>query len=158
MAFMTGKLKVKGDMGLAMRLQSIFLTMAATNHALGLGFELSEEQQALRELAHDFAEREIRPKEAAYDRESTYPHELVAKAHELGLMNLHVPESLGGLELGILESVLVMEELCWGCSGSVRRSPPTASGSGRSCWPATRTSIGATCGGPRPSRCCARSP
>ncbi len=91
--------------------------MAATNHALGLGFELSEEQQALRELAHDFAEREIRPKEAAYDRESTYPHELVAKAHELGLMNLHVPESLGGLELGILESVLVMEELCWGCSG-----------------------------------------
>jgi acyl-CoA dehydrogenase len=91
--------------------------MAATNQALGLGFELTEEQQALRELAHEFAEREIRPKEAEYDRDSTYPHEIVRKAHELGLMNIHVPEAVGGPELGCLESVLVMEELCWGCSG-----------------------------------------
>jgi acyl-CoA dehydrogenase len=91
--------------------------VAATNEALGLGFDLTEEQQALRELAHDFAEREIRPLEAACDRDSTFPQDVLRKAHELGLMNLHVPESCGGSELGVLESVLVMEELCWGCSG-----------------------------------------
>jgi acyl-CoA dehydrogenase len=42
---------------------------------------------------------------------------VIAKAHELGLMNLHVPESLGGLGLSAFDGMLVGEELAWGCSG-----------------------------------------
>jgi acyl-CoA dehydrogenase len=93
--------------------------MAVADHAVaaGLSFALTDEQKALRELAHEFAEKEIRPKAAAYDEHMTHPADVVAKAHEVGLMNLHVPAEYGGPELGLLEGVLVTEELCWGCSG-----------------------------------------
>src|SRR5881275_3352478 len=83
----------------------------------GVSFGLTDEQKALRDLAHDFATREIRPKEKEYDEHSTHPAEVVAKAHELGLMNVHIPESYGGLELGAMDGMVIGEELCWGCSG-----------------------------------------
>src|ERR671929_2210208 len=83
----------------------------------GVSFGLTDEQRALRELAHDFAEKEIRPKEREYDEHSTHPADVLAKAHELGLMNVHIPEAYGGLELGAFEGMLIGEELCWGCSG-----------------------------------------
>src|SRR5437660_5717737 len=83
----------------------------------GVSFGLTAEQKALRDLAHDFAEREIRPREREYDEHSTHPAEVLAKAHGLGLMNVHVPEAYGGLELGSFEGMLIGEELCWGCSG-----------------------------------------
>src|SRR5256886_4365069 len=83
----------------------------------GVSFGLTDEQKALRELAHDCAEREIRPKEREYDESSTHPAEVIAKAHGLGLMNVHIPEAYGGLQLGAFEGMLIGEELCWGCSG-----------------------------------------
>src|SRR5205807_8480028 len=91
----------------------------AVSEAIGTGisFGLSEEQRALRELAHEFAEKEIRPKAAEYDEHSTHPADVIAKAHEVGLMNPHVPEEYGGPGLGGFEGVLIGEELCWGCSG-----------------------------------------
>src|SRR4051794_4342238 len=83
----------------------------------GVSFALTEEQKALRDLARDFAAREIRPKEREYDEHSTHPADVLAKAHEVGLMNVHVPEAYGGLALGAFEGVLIGEELWWGCSG-----------------------------------------
>ena len=80
-------------------------------------FTLSDEQEALRELAHDFAEREIRPVAWQYDRDSTFPREVIEAAWSVGLMNLYVPESFGGAGLGYLEGALIEEELSWGCSG-----------------------------------------
>ena len=62
----------------------------------GRSFALTDEQKALRELARDFAAKEIRPKEAEYDAQCTHPADVIAKAHEVGLMNLHVPRSYGG--------------------------------------------------------------
>jgi acyl-CoA dehydrogenase len=93
--------------------------MSIAEHAVaqGVSFSLTDEQRALRELAHDFAEREIRPKAAEYDLNMTHPADVVAKAHAVGLMNLHVPAEYGGPELGLFEGVLVGEELNWGCSG-----------------------------------------
>src|ERR687884_234772 len=85
--------------------------------AAGVSFGLTNEQKALRELAHEFAEREIRPKEREYDERSTHPADVIARAHELGLMNVHIPESYGGLQLGAFEGMIIGEELCWGCSG-----------------------------------------
>ena len=91
----------------------------ATTEAIGTGvsFALTDEQRALRELAHDFAEREIRPKAAEYDEHQTHPADVIAKAHEVGLMNPHIPEELGGAGLGGFDGTLIGEELCWGCSG-----------------------------------------
>jgi acyl-CoA dehydrogenase len=91
--------------------------MAAVEQELGISFELTVEQKALRELAHDFAEKEIRPREAEYDEHSTHPADVIAKAHGLGLINLHVPEAYGGIGLSCFDGMLVNEELNWGCSG-----------------------------------------
>jgi acyl-CoA dehydrogenase len=93
--------------------------MATTERAVstGISFELTDEQKALRELAREFAEKEIRPKAAEYDEHSTHPVDVIAKAHEVGLMNPHVPEEYGGLGLPGFEGMLIGEELSWGCSG-----------------------------------------
>jgi acyl-CoA dehydrogenase len=83
----------------------------------GVSFELTSEQRDLRSLAHEFAEKEIRPKAAEYDEHSTHPADVIAKAHELGLMNPHIPEEFGGLGLSAFDGMLIGEELAWGCSG-----------------------------------------
>jgi acyl-CoA dehydrogenase len=82
-----------------------------------VSFALTEEQKELRRLARDFAAREIRPLEAECDEQMRHPVELIAKAHDLGLMNLHVPEEFGGPGLPAFDGMLVGEELYWGCSG-----------------------------------------
>ncbi len=68
----------------------------ATTVGTGVSFALTEEQRALRDLAHEFAEKEIRPKAAEYDEHQTHPADVIARAHEIGLMNLHVPVEYGG--------------------------------------------------------------
>ena len=83
----------------------------------GVSFALTDEQRDLRALAHEFAEKEIRPRAAEYDENSTHPVDVIAKAHSLGLMNIHIPEEYGGPGLSIFDGILVGEELSWGCSG-----------------------------------------
>lgn len=46
-----------------------------------------------------------------------YPWEVIKKAHEVGLLNTHIPEEFGGPGLGLLECSLISEELAYGCSG-----------------------------------------
>ncbi len=82
-----------------------------------IGFAPSEEQDALRGLAHDFAEREIRPVAAHHDATGEFPWAVIQAAHAVGLMNTHIPEKLGGLGLGCLEASMIAEELAWGCTG-----------------------------------------
>src|SRR3981081_151264 len=93
------------------------MTMTESALDTGISFALTDEQKALRDLAHEFAEKEIRPKEAEYDRDMIHPADVIARAHAVGLMNLHVPEEDGGPGLGIVDGMVVTEELCWGCSG-----------------------------------------
>jgi acyl-CoA dehydrogenase len=80
-------------------------------------FSLTDEQKDLRELAHDFAEKEIRPVAWDYDRDSTWPRAIVQKAWEVGLMNTHIPEEYGGPSLDYVSGCLIEEEMGWGCSG-----------------------------------------
>ncbi|NCG21726.1 MAG: acyl-CoA dehydrogenase, partial [Rhodobacterales bacterium] len=82
-----------------------------------IGFELTEDQQALQELAHDFAENEMRPVAAHHDKTGEYPWEVIKKAHELGITNTHIPEKWGGMGLGALDAAILSEELAWGCTG-----------------------------------------
>jgi len=71
----------------------------------------------MREMAHDFAEKEIRPVAWEYDKDGTWPQEIIDKAWELGLMNGHLAAEYGGPGLGYLDGALIEEELSWGCSG-----------------------------------------
>ncbi len=84
---------------------------------MSLSFTLSEEQEALRQLAHEFAENEIRPVAPHHDRTGEFAWDVLRKAHELGLMNTHIPEDCGGLALNNVDGLLIAEELAWGCSG-----------------------------------------
>jgi acyl-CoA dehydrogenase len=80
-------------------------------------FTLTEEQRSMREMAHDFAEKEIRPVAWEYDKDGTWPQDIIDKAWELGLMNGHLPAEYGGPGLNYLEGCLIEEEIAWGCSG-----------------------------------------
>jgi acyl-CoA dehydrogenase len=82
-----------------------------------LGFDLSPEQEQLKETARRFAAEEMIPVAARYDEEQTFPEPVARKAWEVGLMNLEVPRELGGLGLGVLDTCLVLEELNYGCAG-----------------------------------------
>ncbi len=82
-----------------------------------IDFSLTDEQRQIQTLARQFARDVIAPNAARFDREESYPAELIAQAHELGLLNVIVPEAVGGLGLGMLEEVVIAEELAWGCMG-----------------------------------------
>ena len=83
-----------------------------------IDFTLTDEQQAMRELAHTFAEEEIRPVAAELDEHEEFPWDLVKKAGELGLTTFAFPEELGGLGItDELTNCIITEELSWGCAG-----------------------------------------
>jgi alkylation response protein AidB-like acyl-CoA dehydrogenase len=81
--------------------------------------ELSPEQREIRDVCHDFAEREIRPVSREVDEaDIEMPWEIWRKASELGITTFMLPEELGGGGLtDVLTQCIVQEELCWGCSG-----------------------------------------
>src|SRR6185436_21092168 len=64
-----------------------------------------------------FTADEITPVAAKYDEEERFPEEVCRKAWELGLMNLEVPKDFGGAGLGVLDAILILEELNYGCAG-----------------------------------------
>jgi acyl-CoA dehydrogenase len=80
-------------------------------------FTLTDEQKDLRELAHSFAEKEMRPVAWEYDKDGTWPQDVIDKAWEVGLMNTHIPEAYGGPGLDYLSGCIIEEEVGWGCSG-----------------------------------------
>ncbi len=81
-------------------------------------FALSEEQEAFRETAREFAERELAPHAARWDAEQVFPKDVLRKAGELGFMSLYTPQADGGLGLTRLDSSLVIEELARGCTST----------------------------------------
>jgi acyl-CoA dehydrogenase len=83
-----------------------------------MDFALTPEQESLREWAHGFAEREIRPVAAHYDEVEELPRDVLVKAAKAGLLSFGLPEEYGGAGVTDLQSQLVvMEELFWGCAG-----------------------------------------
>jgi alkylation response protein AidB-like acyl-CoA dehydrogenase len=74
-------------------------------------FELSAEQREVQALAREFAEREIDPHAADWDRDHTFPREVFGKLAELGLMGACIPEEYGGAGTDFLSYILVLEEL-----------------------------------------------
>ena len=82
-----------------------------------IGFELSEEQQQFQKLARDFAANEIRPVAGQHDESGEWPLAILEKAWELGLMNTKIPASCGCMELSVLDTAIMEEEIGWGCTG-----------------------------------------
>src|SRR5258708_19100473 len=83
-----------------------------------LEFSLTQEQEAIRDLAHEFAVNEIRPVAAHFDETEEFPYDVVKKAHKLGLSPAaFLPEEYGGQGLDFLTELILNEELSWGCAG-----------------------------------------
>lgn len=76
-----------------------------------MNFELNDDQLAFRQLARDFAERELAPHAARWDAEAHFPVEALRQGGALGFCGLYSPEAQGGLGLSRLDSALVFEEL-----------------------------------------------
>ncbi len=76
-----------------------------------MDFELTAEQKAIREVARDFARREVSPLVEEIDESQRFPFEIVKKAAELGFLGVIFPEEYGGAGLGYVEYVLVVTEL-----------------------------------------------
>ncbi len=74
-------------------------------------FELSWEHETFRQTVRDFAEQEVAPYVAAWDRESYFPTELVPKMGDLGLFGLVVPEEYGGSDADFTSLCVAIEEL-----------------------------------------------
>jgi len=83
----------------------------------GINFVLTETQQEYLDMAEKFTREEIIPVAPHYDRTGEYPWEVLKKAHENGLMNLHIPEEYGGMGLGTLDGCLITEKMAYGCTG-----------------------------------------
>lgn len=80
--------------------------------------KLTEEQQLIVNIARDFAINEVRPRIEELETVETRPLDLLARVVELGFRSIMVPEEYGGLGLGIVTQLLVIEQ--------VAREHPTA--------------------------------
>jgi alkylation response protein AidB-like acyl-CoA dehydrogenase len=74
-------------------------------------FELTDYQREIQALARDFAQAEIEPHAADWDRKHGFPRDLIAKLAELGFMGVCIPEEYGGAGADFLSYILVLEEL-----------------------------------------------
>ncbi|NIV15096.1 MAG: acyl-CoA dehydrogenase, partial [Aliifodinibius sp.] len=78
--------------------------------ATGLSFELSEEQQLIRDSIKDFVERHVKPDVKERDASKEFPHDLVKKLADQGFMGMVHPEKYGGGGVGHVSFCLAIEE------------------------------------------------
>jgi alkylation response protein AidB-like acyl-CoA dehydrogenase len=80
-----------------------------------MDFELSDEQRLLVDSARAFANKELAPHAADWDRDHHFPVEVIKRAAEQGYLALYLKEEDGGLGLSRLSSSLIFEQLSAGC-------------------------------------------
>src|ERR1700686_5933974 len=76
-----------------------------------MDLSLTTEQQEIRKLVRDFAERDVKPRADAIDHSGEFPRDLVERAAELGLLGILVPEASGGAGLDHLSFAIFVEEV-----------------------------------------------
>jgi alkylation response protein AidB-like acyl-CoA dehydrogenase len=91
---------------------------------------LTPDQEQIRDLAREFAEREIRPHVDEWEREGAIPRSIVDQLAELGFLGMRIPEEWDGLGLDITSYLVALEQIAWGDSAvavamSVHNSLPT---------------------------------
>ena len=80
-----------------------------------ISFDLTETQRAVRDMAEDFARKEIAPHALAWDEAKQLPVEVLRRAAALGMAGIYTGVEHGGSALGRLEAVLIFEALARGC-------------------------------------------
>jgi alkylation response protein AidB-like acyl-CoA dehydrogenase len=83
-----------------------------------MDLSLSPEQQEIRKLVRDFAEREVKPRAEAIDHHHEFPRDLVEKAAELGFLGILVPDAYGGAGLDHVSFAIFVEEVARFCAST----------------------------------------
>ena len=98
-----------------------------------MDFDLGEDALTLKKLARDFATREITPHAAEWSEREEFPAPVFRKLGELGLMGMLVEERYGGIDVGLVSYVAVMEEIgradqsvaaAWNAHSTIASLPP----------------------------------
>ncbi len=76
-----------------------------------MDLSLDEEHQAVQAAAREFAQREVAPYAADWDRHARFPEEVIPKLGELGFLGIRIPEAYGGAGLDTLAYALIVEEI-----------------------------------------------
>lgn len=79
-----------------------------------MDFALTDDQLAYQQTARQFAQKELKPNAAEWDRDSYFPVDVIKKTGELGFLGLYTNPDYDGLGLPRLDSAIVFEELAWG--------------------------------------------
>jgi alkylation response protein AidB-like acyl-CoA dehydrogenase len=93
-----------------------------------MNYFLTEEQQEIVKLAAQIREEKIIPVRAKYDREEIFPRDIIEACSQAGLSGIYIPEEYGGFGGGVMELVLVTEQLSIGCVGISTSFAATALG------------------------------
>lgn len=89
----------------------------STTAKTGPNFGLNDEQLEMQSVVRKFTADEIIPVAAHHDRTGEYPWDIIRKAWKLGLMNVHIPADIGGLDLSCVTGSIIAEEMSYGCAG-----------------------------------------
>jgi acyl-CoA dehydrogenase len=82
-----------------------------------MDFSLSEKDQKLFDRSKEFTKEHITPRAHELEKRNDFPKDVVQKAYEAGLMNLHIPTEAGGPGLSLFSETLVSEATGYGCAG-----------------------------------------
>jgi alkylation response protein AidB-like acyl-CoA dehydrogenase len=85
------------------------MAVAASQHT-----EMTDEQRAITEMVHQFADEQILPNAEHYDHEDAFPEPIVEQMKELGLFGVTIPEEYGGMGLDLTTYAMIVEELSRG--------------------------------------------
>ncbi len=80
-----------------------------------IDFSLTDDQKKMLEVTREFSATEIRPVAVEYDRDGTYPEEILKKAYELGIMYTNLPKEYGGSGMDYVTHYIVTEALNYDC-------------------------------------------
>lgn len=83
-----------------------------------MDFKLNEEQQLMRDMFREYAQKELKAIAAKLDEEEHFPIELIPQMAEIGLLGIPVPDDFGGIGLGAFENAMAIEELSKVCAST----------------------------------------
>ncbi|MGH7272851.1 MAG: acyl-CoA dehydrogenase family protein, partial [Nitrospiria bacterium] len=86
-----------------------------------MDFQLTQEQEMVRQMVQGFVEKEVRPVASGMDHEGQFPRDLVKKLAALGLMGAYIPPEYGGAGMDLVSYVIALEEIskAWASLGII---------------------------------------
>lgn len=100
-----------------------------------MNFDLNEEQETIRQIVREFAEKELTPKVKELEENEEFPWEVINKASDLGFLGATIPQEYGGAGLDSISAAILIEELsrAWTSIGTIISVHNSVC-----CWPLSR--------------------